>query len=649
MSTNSPFSLDRFEHERSHMYYLQKRIMASLENEKSSYIYGSRGTGKTTLLFSLNWKERLNNIELQQQLNNNPFKKKFIGIYMRVPCFSVNIIDDWLEGSPESVKACMVSCYFELIVLELLTEAIAELIDSSVICVDPEDEYLYCGRIIEEYEKVLPFIKNVNHVTLMGLSRAFLKMRRTLEDYAKKRECLSKIIDVLPVEQVGSFSNFVADNLSDLCKKSSKKDQAWYFKVCLDEAETLSLFNQKVINTLVRLATGHMAYVVSFVREIDDPTSTLIPNLTLQQADRNIINLDEMSENEFQQLAEGVATVRVKHFADDIEHSFSIEKIYSKLNINTLLVTILKKAESLFSKELLENAKKLANTDYYQDLKKNPQQNAYDVDLNNHDFPVYQAYLFDKLNLEVPSPDTPRWKRRSQESINIRKKMVAAYLCICKELKYTNPLYAFDQMLLGVSCKCIRDFLLFVDESFMVSKKSLKLFLDSKLDVELQNKAFRQASAKKFDSIPSSSGVSAPGKIGKMIDSLAKLTSYIQTNGPDNIALRSCERGIFSLNCKECTRNSEEILRLLVEAGEAGFLKIKSTKDDKFEFQVHHSLAPKYNFSYRGSYYKINLRFSDLEEVIFRENNDSAVRLIQKRLSGDGGDDRRSLLQADGD
>ena len=67
MINKSPFTLHRFEHQQEQLIsYLL--LVSLLEQPKSLFIIGSRGTGKTTLLQALNWREQLFNEALQRKL-----------------------------------------------------------------------------------------------------------------------------------------------------------------------------------------------------------------------------------------------------------------------------------------------------------------------------------------------------------------------------------------------------------------------------------------------------------------------------------------------------------------------------------------------------------------------------------------------------
>jgi ABC-type lipoprotein export system ATPase subunit len=53
-----------------HLYFLPNDVFSRLEQPKPTYLIGSRGTGKTTLLTALSWKEQLNNPYLSEKLDN---------------------------------------------------------------------------------------------------------------------------------------------------------------------------------------------------------------------------------------------------------------------------------------------------------------------------------------------------------------------------------------------------------------------------------------------------------------------------------------------------------------------------------------------------------------------------------------------------
>jgi len=129
---------------------------------------------------------------------------------------------------------------------------------------------------------------------------------------------------------------------------------------------------------------------------------------------------------------------------------------------------------------------------------------------------------------------------------------------------------------------------------------------------------------------------------------LAKITEYIQTNGPDNIALRSSERGRFQLESDgHESENDQLIVKLIKDAAEAGFLRMFVTEDSRVQFQVHHSLAAKYNFSYRGAYYATMINAKELVPLVLSDNQTfrtSSLNALKRKLARDDKSKQISLF-----
>jgi len=634
MTSKSPFSLQRFEYERKHLYYLLEDTFRVLEKEMPIYIIGSRGTGKTTLLNALNWNERLSNESLRKALGaGDIFKNHYIGVYLRVSEFNVASFDSWLS-SEKDIGGSIFGFYIDLIWVESVAIALSELVLTKDFRIEPSQEHVLCGRILDnhpEIGKLLPSPKECTFRTFAGLVR---RVRQKLEAAAKKKIHPHHIIDDYPIGHIGDFGRSIGSYITDFLDSiDSEAEPHWHLKVCLDEAECLSPFQRLVLNTSIRLAKSHVFYVISFVDSLVDITRTLIPNMTLQQADRELINLDQMNDETFRSLAEGVANVRIDKLNPHCS-LFDVDSVLGKLDINSLLMDILTVSESSIAKDLLKKAAELAREPFFE---VDEEKSASEVinTRNSTSLPIYQAYIIKALDLIVPEPHDPKWRRRAQESRELRKKMVAAYLCICKELN-TEAHYAYAEMVLQMSDKCIRDFLRQVDGIYRESGLSLETFVESRVHVAKQNIALRRASESKKESIRQS-GVTAPLEIARIIDGLARITAIIQS-GPTTKALKSSERGNFVITAK-----TDEVItysntfELIKEACEAGFLKMIESTGRKWRFRVHTSLAAFYCFSYRGAYYDTHLRITDIESLQTTKDPDEfnkTVHQIAKRLSG---------------
>jgi hypothetical protein len=249
--------------------------------------------------------------------------------------------------------------------------------------------------------------------------------------------------------------------------------------------------------------------------------------------------------------------------------------------------------------------------------------------------PIYQAYIIDRLKLPLPT-DASTKERRAQASAELRKRMVAAYLCICTQVNQ-QVRYAFAEMVLQMSDKCIRDYLDQMHEVFVKAGLDVAAFTATQVAPELQDRALKTASAKKKEHIPSS-GVGSPAETLRIVDALGQLTARLQTTLREDKALRSSERGLFVLKTNTGEAVLGVALRLLKEAAEAGFLRIVEDGVDQWRFRVHCSLAAAYGFSYRGAYYSTRIRLSELVALYREEDSKRRAEIIDEigtALSGD--------------
>ncbi len=187
--------------------------------------------------------------------------------------------------------------------------------------------------------------------------------------------------------------------------------------------------------------------------------------------------------------------------------------------------------------------------------------------------------------------------------------MVAAYLCICQEVKHEAK-YASAEMVIQMSDNCIRDYLDQMHEIFVVSELPLAEFIEKRIPSNLQDVALKQASKKKREYVPAS-GVAAPLETLRLVEALGQLTTRIQTSLHDNRALRSSERGIFVLRVGP-EGSGDPVAKLITQASEAGFLRVLEQGTSQWKFRVHTSLAAAFGFSYRGAYYDTPIRATDL-------------------------------------
>jgi len=614
--TDSPFTLDRFEYEQEHLYFLQDDVYRELERTKPLYLIGSRGTGKTTLLKALDWRERLHNQSLRSQLDDNPLSGGFLGIYLKLPEIQLGMIDHWLSDQPERNRAEIVSLYLDLLVLEQVLDAASDLVAHRHLDVPPDSEIAFAEWLRVEYPKTFPANDEGFPPTFRGIARALRSVRRRLEDGARFREPVEAALrEVDLVGQIGELGRRVTKKLYDL------PGVGCHFKVAMDEGECLTAFQQLILNTIVRLSTFPLFHVVSFVSLPIEHAATLLPNLTLQRADRILLTLDDLTAQQFKTLSEGVASVRIENRLG-APARFDMENVLGPLDINRILEAILRDSVDPEGRALLEAAV-----------------SAIDGKGNARDQvpPIYQTYLDREMG--SPTDEAPAgaaWERRRQESARIRKRMVAAYLSICRRFRAT-PRYESADMVLQMSDLCIRDMLNQLHHLFTGADVPLDRFVQSRIPSAVQNRALRRASDEKARSIPES-GVGSPRETGALVRGLAEVTARIQSESATGRHLRSSEMGIFRLDlAASALDRSEGLPRVVEEAAEAGFLRVLDSDPALLKFRVHTSLAASFGFSYRGAYYECPVSVQDLESLRSAEPGaalDEAISRLAARISG---------------
>lgn len=656
VSARSPFSDNRFEHEIRHLYVVKLlSFYHRLEELKPTVLVGARGTGKTTLLRSLSWRERISNPSLRQQLGSRR-ANNFIGIYIKIPEVHVVGLIEWLQSGSQATKQTIYSRYLELLVLQEILGAVSELRANAEIEIDALQERGLISQLVQEHRGAIYIDDDVNPLprTIDELRDEIRKVRKVIERSVQRGLEPSRAWELIG-EPTGLFE--LAQQICEGITRVGKwrgNSLPINFKVCFDEAEALEAIGVAILMTWIRVARQPLSFVTSFVSLPSDWSQTLLPNLTIQKADANTVSLDDLKDDEFTKFAEGVADLRVREFlrreSNDVIGSvddsplFSVESLFGKLNLNSLLEWMLRDSESPIAREVIERAQ--AIFDQSQAIAQRSGKGDDSVR------PIYQAYLeykdeqtkgYSRRRIVKPpvsgSPEAfLRWTKRRIESQNDRKRMVAAYLSLAKEIN-ADVKYAYADMVLQLSDSCIRDFLSNVDAIFTATRCSTVEFLKLRPVLPtLQHQGLKAASLAKRKSLPTL-GVNRPSDIAKLVEGLGKLTRELQSGQVGGLRhISSSERGVFKVPIQAVPTATETSARdLVIDAAEAGFLKIEHQEPFSISFRIHTSLAAYFGLSYRGAYYKTPLSAADIMrfcEAADTSAIDTAVRSLLRSIDG---------------
>jgi hypothetical protein len=641
MNAKTVFSENRWERDEDHLYFLPDDVFQSMEQPKSAFLVGTRGTGKTTLLKALNWKEGLTNKSLQRALGRDTFGKKYIGVYMRLARELPNYFGKRLSDG-QQFAATLFTLYIDCVWIEAVAEAISALIVTQslkprpIFRFDPTLEFKYISEVFDKFPKTRLFELRKSDYTFANYAKIIHELRKQLERDVLLSTDISSLLKQYSSDQFGSFGQFIGKIFGDFCDKVSLSPGKWHFKICIDEPEWFTDEQKRIINTVVKLAEWPCFFILAHVRSHfghGDISSTTSPNVSLTDDDRTIIDLDSLFGRK-REFYEGVATVRVRNVLKNNKVKFELRKILSELNINFLLEQIIHESKSDKAARWLILAKALAATPFWKAKLK-----AVDLDVEEvasgsvkeSGTPIYQAYQIEKLAIQIPEPETLGWEKRGQLRAELRKRMVASYLCLCNDLKRIDVLYAHDRMVVGMSDGCIRTFLQIMHELYTESGRSLLNFLREPLSYKTQHKAILRASTNKRQAIPSSR-VRYPNEVGGLVECLGKIVHSLQSEGPGNAPLRSNERGLFKVSLDLSIAEMKYIL----DGADNGYIRLVSVGDAYLVFRLHNSLAAYFKFSYRGAYsITTALSWDDIRQMIAceSERRDDLAKQITARLA----------------
>ncbi len=603
-SWTSPFSaLPRWEVEYPHFYHLPTDTLDELRAEGSVYLLGTRGTGKTTLLMSLEWAERLENRDLAD-LVGPPSADGLIGLYQKVPEARFELLDASFTGSDAER---FVAAYFDCFSIQLMANAILGLRSAGDVGLSASSERRVSELLLEALgAELLP--RQI--ASLRDVEDAAHGLAQALEDAAEGGLPLDLVgMGTLSRYRVGGLSRGAADAIVAALRDECP-GKPWRFRHCLDEAEGLSVRQQRALGALLRLARHSLTYVAAFTQVAAEPSATGLPFLDLSEHDVRTMSLDWFEDNakdytraldRFERLAGGVLEMRLRawdeaqgldEWAPRLTHEQVVlqvkQRVLPRLDIDGRLNLHLDGADLPLDHAIFEAARVAPG-----------EEASRDVSLS------YKAYLRHAGHGESHGSSG---EARRQDNAEFRKRMIAAYLSIC-ELMNWEPIYCGWDEILQLSDLCIRDFIWQMRELWREANPvSGAKFLEHSISVTAQSHALKRASNKKVAFSRKYLTVS-PARTRRLVEGLAILTRELQANHRDRSTLASPERGDFVLNRSVPTGgSSEEIISLITDAARQGYLKIVDSSEVGMTFRVHRCLAPLAGFSYRRPQYSFRIR-----------------------------------------
>ncbi|SDY65610.1 hypothetical protein [Citreimonas salinaria] len=634
MSIN-PFQPTKFELENNPKIWLNPRAKSLISAKKPSFVYGTRGCGKTTLLRSLHTKEILGNTILREQFGQR--RLNWFGAYLQFNHnfqFITEMVLDVLGGKEQDdkldeIKRYKTFCsYFEISLLESVVSDLLALEDSGVLHFSGQKERKACSEISALFGKISTKEAQVvyDYGDLKRLLRSLRASFTAIFDLEKIEAVKSVVDSFIP----GTLLRIIREDiLGSVHCRALEHGAKLGFVVLLDDCESLSKSQQVALNTYLKSNEGVSRWIIAHVRGQYNTSETFLPETYLNYADRDVAAIDELTDSEFSSFCENVATLRMRTFLEDhspkearSDDQMTME-IFGKPSYNTLISAAIGGYPSKLVTDFKNNVEAYKNY-ATNNIKKEdwPRFSMDDGKLPYVEYVVAKIGNVPIAELAVEASSIERLKKR------IFRKEAAAYVYAC-HLCNRTPIYAGGRFVLWASDGNIRDFLDIMAEFFdqyalkngatsrplKAAVKTIRRFFNSSsnLDLAIQNEVLLRVSGRSLVSIEDLQHTSEK-YLYRLMFGLSKYVQLLQTDTSDNKAILQPERGVFRVSGSAVDSlskqpNFEKTVRRLERDG---FLVVNKTEDvenESFvEFRLHKRLSPALGISPKGAYETVLLR-----------------------------------------
>lgn len=640
----SPFQLNRWETEDSrHFYFLDTSDYRKIrDSRKHCFVVGHRGTGKTSLLKALSWKERTSNANLLGLPGSDPFSDGVVGCYFGLQYLHIDTLDQWVkEASPEIAHEILGS-YFRGLWLEEAAKATSTLRDRSGIAgLNTEMEVL--REVADEVEQWLPTIIRSQ---IPAAPEGFLSLRRVRDMAACLTAQLYRMatdfnsdpgdtVATLNLHRLAELTNALFSAMARLLPQGN--GPAWAFQMCIDEGEYLSERGRRTIRTLVRECRSPLLMTVASLDDLG--VETINERVRLTVHDRLLLDLRKRSLRQFMDLLNGIVNERLKAFAP-LKSSFDVGELLGSFNLNELLLRA--------TPERPESRRQI-----------NAWKARWELASENEWSPI-REYL---LGSETSSAPADRIEARALDSAGYRKKFVAAYLKLLATLGVKEPVYAGAPIALRMMENSLRDAFMFLEGCFQSSTtpgrggmpKRVAIFIERRpVSIQNQNAALKSVAVQKMHGLDGRL-VTLTTVSRSLVEFLSRLSNRLDMD-PATTVIAVPERTTFVFDIPASSTNLEQrreqnartsaIVESLQNCSREGYLVggVDPSNPRQLLVRVNRSLAKLHGFSYRMPQYQTRLRWDYLDEIAIASDKLDIEGLANRAASEVVGVDGRRVV-----
>lgn len=633
MSIN-PFQPTKFELENNPKIWLNPRAKKLIEAKKPSFVFGTRGSGKTTLLRSLHTKEILGNRILREQFNQQ--RLKWFGAYLQFNHnfqFITEMVLDALRGDEDdatltAMKRYKTFCaYFEISLLESIVSDLLALESHGALHFSGQKERKACVEIASLFSSVST--KEAQVVSDYGDLRRLLRSLRAAFTALFDGEKIRAVGNVVDSFVPGTLLKIIKEDIlpSIHCSSLERGDKLG-FVILLDDCESLSSSQQVGLNTYLKSNEGVSRWIIAHVRGQYNTSETFLPDTYLSHADRDVSPIDELTDVEFSDFCENVATLRMRSFLSENSpkalklDDFMSMDIFGRHSYNSLVEAAIGGYASAAVREFRQKVETFRNSTEKSFREKDKDR----FSMRSGDSPFVE-YVSSEVG-HVPIAQLAADKESLEQlKKRMHRKEAAAYIFAC-HMCGRMPFYAGSRFILWASDGNIRDFLDIMAEFFdgysrrggieglplRTAVKTVRRFFNNSvtLSIIMQDEVLKRVSQRSLTSIDDLKNTSET-YLYRLMLGLIKYVQLLQTDTADEKAVATPERGVFRVSCRAVDSSSrqpsfEKTVRRLERDG---FLIVKDQEDagnERYiEFRLHKRLSPALGISPKGAYEVVTL------------------------------------------
>ncbi|AFM02259.1 hypothetical protein Desde_3996 [Desulfitobacterium dehalogenans ATCC 51507] len=575
---------------------------------KPVIVQGGRGSGKTMFFQCNSWRQVLSKIRKEKLhssklLDNN----EFVGIYYRVDTTFVSS----MCGREENQWNSVFETYFSICIVQELIDLIIEI--SQDMSIDEKELTSF----------VCDFSKRFNTAST---SKTLLSFRQETDMYLDMIE--DQINGIMLSNNITGLRWVNAHRLiSDICSSCSKLfRREILFKIFIDEYETLQLYQQKIINTLIKHSTLPVIFNIGLRPQGMKTKETISRTETIEAPhDYEMLTLGIDSEKYLIVLCEicrkrillGKEQGKIPEYAsEDIEYylgTYKVDDELERITASTFNAPHIKKL-----REIIKKLGKEQNT-------------------TNEEIEMYIAILCDQAPLldsrlhfallcrkttytpslkELYEAYTSKSKRYNDWMHNRKHGLI---FLLCKELKREKMYYGFE-VYAALSSNIVRYFLELCEQAFRIT------YLDdyhwnNPISPEIQTEAAKYVSEYKVLDIAS---YEPHGKELRIFIQYLGLIFYnlhtaeLNTLGEPEPNHFSTKDLSLSMHIKELIASA--IMWNVLQEGEPTKRKQSKLSPETVDYYINKIYVPYFMISYRNQR-KIQLDANILEQLFSGDDN----------------------------